>query len=301
MENKSFIAKYAKLLVILAVFCGSASGPIATIISCPPLMIGFGRLTIALPFFAIPVFRNPEKRRMLKEMDKEQFFTTMATGIFLFLHFFCWFSAVKHTNVSAAAVLASFHPIVVLLLTIFVYKKKVPGKAIIAIIIALAAGAYLMCSDFSAFSDGNLMGKLLALGAGIFMGIYFAVGGRVRPKMDGSVYVMLIFFWCWVCFTIACIVTGTPVLGYTAMDYIGIIALAFVCQIGSHAMFNLCMGHVDSLYVSAWESMDPVTSTILAVIIASQIPSITEVICCVIVVAALLAYTRYSAEGENNV
>ena len=84
MENKSFIGKYAKLLVILAVFCGSASGPIATIISCPPLMIGFGSLTIALPFFAIPVLRNPEKRQMLKAIDKEQFFTTMATGVFLF-------------------------------------------------------------------------------------------------------------------------------------------------------------------------------------------------------------------------
>ena len=295
MENKSFISKYAKILVIIAVFCGSASGPIATIISCPPLMIGFGRLTIALPFFAIPVFRNPEKRQMLKEMDKEIFFTTMATGVFLFLHFFCWFSAVKYTNVSAAAVLASFHPIVVLILTIFVYKRKVPGKAIVAILIALAAGAYLMCSDLSAFSDGNV----LALGAGIFMGIYFAVGGRVRPKMDGSIYVMLIFFWCWVCFTIACIVTRTPIVGYTAMDYLGIVALAIVCQIGAHAMFNLCMGHVDSLYVSAWESMDPVTSTILAVIIASQIPSLKEVICCVIVVAALIAYSRFEAQGDK--
>ncbi len=299
MENKSFIGKYAKILVILAVFCGSASGPIATIISCPPLMIGFGRLTIALPFFAIPVLRNPEKRQMLKAIDKEQFFTTMATGVFLFFHFFCWFSAVKYTNVSAAAVLASFHPIVVLVLTIFVYKRKVPGKAIIAILIALAAGAYLMCSDLSAFSDGRMIGNVLALGAGIFMGIYFAVGGRVRPKMDGSIYVMLIFFWCWVCFTIACIVTRTPVVGYAAMDYLGIVALAFVCQIGSHAMFNLCMGHVDSLYVSAWESCDPVTSTILAVIIASQIPSLKEVICCIIVVAALIAYSRFEAQGDK--
>lgn len=299
MENNSFLKKYAKILVIIAVFCGSASGPIATIISSPPLMIGFGRLTIALPFFAIPVLRNPEKRQMLKELDKEKFFTTLATGVFLFLHFFCWFSAVKYTNVSAAAVLASFHPLVVLALTVFVYKKKVPGKAIIAILIALAAGAYLMCSDLSAFSDGRMIGNVYALLAGIFMGIYFAVGGRVRSRMDGQVYVMLIFFWCWVCFTIACIVTGTPVLGYSAMDYIGIIALAFVCQIGSHALFNLCIGHVEPLYVSAWESMDPVTSTILAVIIASQFPSLKEVVCCIIVVLALIAYSRFESQGDK--
>ena len=299
MENNSFLNKYAKILVIVAVFCGSASGPIATIISCPALMIGFGRLTIALPFFAVPVLMNPEKRKMLKELDKEKFFITLLTGVFLFLHFFCWFTAVKYTNVSAAAVLASFHPLVVLILTIFVYKKKVPGKAIIAILIALAAGAYLMRSDISAFNEGRMIGNVLALLAGIFMGIYFAVGGRVRSKMDGQVYVMLIFFWCWVCFTIACIVTGTKVIGYSATDYLGIVALAFVCQIGSHALFNLCIGHVEPLYVSAWESMDPVTSTILAVIIASQFPSIKEVICCIIVVLALMAYSRFEAQGEK--
>lgn len=299
MEKKNFLEKYAKVLVIVAVFCGGASGPIAAIVSAPALMIGFGRLTIALPFFAIPVFMNPEKRSMVKELDKEAFFTTMATGVFLFLHFFCWFTAVKYTNVSAGAVLASFHPLVVLVLTIFVYKKHVPGKAIIAIIIALIAGAYLMCSDLSAFSDGRVIGNVLALLAGFFMGIYFAVGGRVRPRMDGSVYVMLVFFWCWVCFSLACIITGTPVTGYPVMDYVGIIALAFVCQIGSHAVWNLCMGHVAPLYVSAWESMDPVAATILAVLIAGQIPSVKEVICCIIVVLALMAYSRFEAQGEK--
>ena len=298
-EKKTFIEKYAKILVIVAVFCGGASGPIAAIVTAPALVIGFGRLTIALPFFAIPVFRDPEKREIVRNLDKETVLTTMATGVFLFLHFFCWFTAVKYTNVSAAAVLASFHPIVVLLLTVFVAKKKVPGKAIIAILIALAAGAYLACSDISAFSDGRMIGNVLALVSGICMGIYFAIGGRVRSKLDGSIYVMLIFFWCWVCFGIACLVTGTPVVGYPATDYLGIIALAFVCQIGSHAVWNLCLGHVDSLYVSAWESMDPVASTILAVIIAGQIPSMKEVICCIIVVAALIAYSRFSAEGED--
>lgn len=299
MENNSFLNKYAKILVIIAVFCGSASGPIATIISSPPLMIGFGRLTIALPFFAIPVLRNPEKRRMVSELDREKFGITLLTGVFLFLHFYCWFTAVKYTNVSAAAVLAAFHPLVVLALTIFVYKKRVPGKAIIAILIALAAGAYLMCSDISAFSDGRMLGNVMALLAGIFMGLYFAIGGKVRSEMDGQVYVMLIFFWCWVCFGIACLVTGTKLTGYALTDYLGIIALAFVCQIGSHALFNLCMGHVDPLYVSAWESMDPVTSTILAVIIASQLPSMKEVICCIIVVVALIAYSRFESQGEK--
>ena len=296
--GEGFIARYVKILVIVAVFCGASAGPIASVIDVPPLAIGFGRLTVALPFFVIPVMTKAEKRRELMELDRKTFLITVVTGIILFLHFFCFISCVKYTNVSVATVLNSFHPLVVLVLSVLVYKKRVPGKAIIAILIALAAGAYMACSDVSAFSDSRMTGNILALLAGIFMGFYFTVGGYARAKMDGSVYVMLIFFWCWLCFGIACIVTKTPLLGYTAKDYLGVVAMGIVCQLGSHALFNLCMGHVEPLYVSAWETMDPAASTVLAVVIAQQIPSVKEVVCCIIVVAALIAYSRFNPQGE---
>ncbi|MBQ7703656.1 MAG: DMT family transporter, partial [Firmicutes bacterium] len=162
MEKKSFIEKYAKILVIVAVFCGGASGPLAAKITASALIIGLGRLTVALPFFAVPALKSPEQREALRKLPRRTVLLCGLTGVFLFLHFVCWFTAVKYANVSAAAVLAAFHPLVVLAITVFVYKKKVPGKAIVAIVIALAAGAYMTCSDLSAFSDGRAIGYILA-------------------------------------------------------------------------------------------------------------------------------------------
>ncbi|MBR5740663.1 MAG: hypothetical protein IKX81_05125, partial [Firmicutes bacterium] len=68
MEKKSFIEKYAKILVIVAVFCGGASGPLAAKITASALVIGLGRLTVALPFFAVPVLRNREKREAMMRL-----------------------------------------------------------------------------------------------------------------------------------------------------------------------------------------------------------------------------------------
>jgi len=299
LEKKSFIARYAKFFVAFAVLCGATSGSFGALITAPVSVIGFWRLIIALPFFAIPVLVNKEKRDLLFGIEKKYLIMSLVSGVFLFLHFFCWFSAVKMTNVASAAVLASLHPLVVLFITIFIAKKKVSWKSIAAIICALLGGAVIMCSDLSVFQGGKLEGNLFAFGAAVFMGIYFAIGGKVRQKVDGSIYVLLVFTSCFVCFTLLNLVTQTTLVGYPKMDYVYMLCLAMICQIGSHAMFNLCMGHVSSLYVSTWEAGDPVFSALVAIVLVRQIPTTIEIIGCVIVVTAILMYNKFEREQES--
>ena len=297
-DKKGFIDKYAKILVVVAVLCGATSGNFGVLISAPPTVIGFWRLLIAVPFFAIPVLAYPGKRQQLARISGKNLLLCFLSGAFLFIHYYTWYSAVKLTNVASAAVLASFHPLVVIFITVFIYRKKISWKSVTAIIVALCGGVLIMCSDCSSFSDGKLSGNLLALAAGIGMGVYFAIGGKVRQEVDGSIYIMLLFFSCWLCFAAVNLATATPVLGYPAMDYVYIICLVFICQIGSHAVFNLCMGKVSSLYVSAWEAGDPVFSTLLAIGMVRQIPTAAEVTGCIIVVLALLAYNKFEQESE---
>ncbi len=296
-EKKSFIDKYAKILVIVAVLCGATSGNFGVLISASPTVIGFWRLTIALPFFAIPIFANADKRKQLLQVSKKELLLSFISGAFLFLHYFTWYSSVKLTNVASAAVLASFHPLVVIFITVFIYRKRISWKSVLAILVALGGGVLIICSDLSTLSGGKLSGNLLALVAGICMGVYFAIGGKVRQSVEGSIYVMLVFASCWICFALSNVFSGTPITGYPTMDYVYILCLAFLCQLGSHAVFNLCMGHVSSLYVSAWETGDPVFSTLFAVIMLHQIPTVIEIIGCIIVVGALLAYNKVEEES----
>ena len=107
-EKKSFIDKYAKILVIVAVLCGATSGNFGVLITASPTVIGFWRLTIALPFFAIPILSNADKRKQLAQVSKKELLLSFISGAFLFLHYFTWYSSVKLTNVASAAVLASF-------------------------------------------------------------------------------------------------------------------------------------------------------------------------------------------------
>lgn len=299
-ENKrGLIAGYARIITVVAVVFGATSGILGSLVDAPSMVTGFWRLTIALPFFIAPILINKEKRDKLRSIGGRDFLWCFVAGAFLFGHFFSWFNAVKFTNVASASVLAALHPLVVLLVTIFVYRKKVSLKSVAAIAVALAGGAIIVGADYSAFAGGSFKGNILAFLAALFMGLYFSVGDSVRKRVDGGTYVLLVFFACWVCFSLGIVFTATPVLGYSASDYAYIIAMTFICQIGAHAVFNMCIGHVSSLYVSTWEAGEPVFATVMAALFLSQVPKGYEIIGCAIVVAALLYYNRQENKREQ--
>lgn len=296
-EKKSFLERYVKIIVVLAVMAGSSSGIFGSVIEAPSMAIGFWRLTLGLPFFAVPVLlRN---RESLKQISKKDYIWTFAAGAFLFGHFFTWFNAVKMTNIASAVVLAALHPLVVLVITVFVLKRKVGRRPIMGIVLALLGGVLIAGLDYRQLTDGNFAGDILAFLAGAFMGIYFAIGNEVRKNVPGSTYVFLVFLSCWICFSVGIIVSGTPALGYSASDYLYIIGLTLVCQIGAHAVFNLCFGYVDSLYVSAWESGESVFAILMGILFLGQIPASWEIIGCAVVVIGLLYYNYYTGLAEK--
>ena len=85
MKSEGFIGKYVKIIVIFAVIAGSSSGIFGKAIEAPSMAIGFWRLTLGLPFFALPVLLG--KRRELKELSLREMSGALLAGVFLFAHF----------------------------------------------------------------------------------------------------------------------------------------------------------------------------------------------------------------------
>lgn len=283
-----------KKIVVLAVIAGSCSSILARMITANAMAIGFYRLVFALPFFAVPLLLN--HRDEFKKISAKEYLWSFLAGLFLFAHFFCWFTAVDNTTIASAAMLAGLHPLVVLIVTILIFKQKVNRKALIGIIIALLGASIIAGNDYS-LSGIALYGDIMALFTAIFMGLYFCVGRVIREKIPSGVYVFLVFASCWVFFTVGMVATGTPFTGYPTTDYLWLIVMAFTCQIGAHAVFNWCMGYVSSLYVSAWETADAVFASVLAVIVLVEIPSIWQLLGGVIVIGGLLYY-NYHDQSE---
>lgn len=297
MQQRSFLERYVKVIVVFAVIAGSASGIFGSVIQAPPMAIGFWRLSFGLPFFAVPFFKTGISE--LNAIPKKSMIFTIMAGVFLFLHFFSWFSAVKLTNIASASVLAALHPLVVVFTTIFIFKRHVGKRALMGIICALAGATMIAGFDYKELAAGDFKGDVLSIAAAIFMGLYFAMGHEARKNISGTTYVFLCFLFCWICFSIGMISTGTPFFGYSSSDWIYILGLTVVCQIGAHAVFNLCMGHVSSLYVSTWESGEAVSATMLAYVFLGQVPEQWQILGMITVVIGLLYYNYYSNLEES--
>ncbi|MBO4235991.1 MAG: DMT family transporter [Firmicutes bacterium] len=287
---EKFLSKYAKILVVLATVLGALSGPLGKAISAPSLAIGFWRLTMGLPFFIIPVFASGYRRNELKDIDTKSLIGAVVAGIFLFIHFYAWFNAVKMTNISSAAVIASLHPLVVVFISIAIYKRKIGIKPIIGIVIALIGAALTAGLDYANLSMTHFTGDMLAVITGLSMGIYYALGDKVRGKVDGAVYVLILFASCWLCFLIAMLASGTSFFDYPSKDWIMLVIMTLACQVGCHALNNLCLGHADSVYVSAWSASEMVFASFFAWLLIGQVPTNWGIIGSIIVIGGLLYY-----------
>ena len=293
---EKFLSKYAKVLVVLATILGSLSGPLGKAITAPSLAIGFWRLTMGLPFFIVSVIGSSYRRKELMSIDRKSLIGAACAGVFLFVHFFSWFNAVKMTNITSAAIFASLHPLVVLFISIAIYKRKIGVKPIVGIVVALIGAAMTAGFDYANLSMEHFNGDMLAIITGICMGLFYAIGDKVRGKVDGAVYVLILFSSCWACFLIAMLASGTSFFDYPRNDWLLLVVMTLTCQIGCHALNNLCLGHADSVYVSSWSSSETVFATFFAWVMIGQVPTTWGIIGSIIVIVGLLYYV-YNSRG----
>lgn len=81
LENKpGLIARYAKIITVVAVVFGATSGILGSLVEAPSMVTGFWRLTVALPFFLVPVLVNNEKRGKLKNVSGRDLFLVPCGG-----------------------------------------------------------------------------------------------------------------------------------------------------------------------------------------------------------------------------
>jgi len=289
LNSPNFFQKHARWVLIFAVMLGSTSGIITRFIDADAMAIGFYRLTFSLPFFLFPSLF--QKRKEFKNIRFKDYVLSLLAGGVLFFHFYTWFQAVTLTTITSAIVLMELHPVVVLFITLFVFRKKVPMSSIAGITIALIGGILVTGGDYSLDST-HFLGDLYALMAAIGLGVYFVLGNMVRVRVPSGLYITLVFGSCWGFFFFGMVLMGIPFTGYSGFDYFYIALMTLLCQIGGHALFNWCLGYVSALDVSTLEIGEIIFAPILAFFFFKEVPEQAQWIGALIVIIGLLYYNN---------
>ncbi|MBN7773061.1 DMT family transporter [Clostridium aminobutyricum] len=283
-------------VVVMAVIAASFSSIFVRLTEAPPIAIGFYRLTFAWPIFAIITFGW--HRAELTGLSRKKVAGCALAGIFLAGHFFSWFTGVGHTSVASATVLAMMHPLIILILSVLLWRERTNKKAIFGVVIAFVGGVIVSGGDYS-ISLSALFGDLMSFLAAFFMALYLITGNKFRTGISAAVYVFLVFSFCWVAFGAGMLITSTPFTGYSFQDIFWIFMMSMVCQIGAHAVFNWCLGYTTALYVATCENLETFIATAMAALLFVEIPTVSQAIGGLIIVAGVMYYTRHEQINAN--
>jgi drug/metabolite transporter (DMT)-like permease len=265
----------------------------------PSLVIAALRLAFAT--LIIAPFAIRRQWHELKALKRSQWALILLSGLFLALHFASWITSLEYTTVASSVVLVTSTPLWVALLLPVTLKEPMARSARVGLVIAMAGAIIVGLSDSCQWNSGQLtcppfmtfvqgrafLGDILALVGAVMAAFYILIGRKLRPSLSllgyifgvyGSAAILLIFM---------VFLSGQSMTGHPIQAYGWSLMLAIFPQIFGHSSFNWALRYLSAGYVSISLLGEPISSTILAMILLNEIPSWLKVMGSVLILAGI--------------
>ena len=276
-----------KIIILIGVFFTSFSSILTRVSEAPSLAIATYRLGITSLLLA-PVFfikHIPE----MKGMDRKTFILCIISGIFLALHFASWISSIRYTSITSSTVLVNTQPVFVVLGSYLIYREKSSFRSIASILAAIVGSVIISLGD-SSMGSNVLYGDFLAVVGAVTVAAYMLIGRYARRNLSVTGYTFIVYTTCTITLLVMSLATSTPLTGYPPRELAIFFALAVVCTLLGHSIFNWGLGHVKPTFVSTAILGEPVLATILAIILLGEVPTLPRLIGGIIVIGGIYSF-----------
>lgn len=228
-----------------------------------PDVAAFYRMLVTVLMLAPFVLFHKGHRRAIAALSPREKGITLLSGTFLSLHFISWFFAVKYTSILSSAVLVNMSP-VFLLAVESLHAKKWPRATEAAGVLIALSGLVILNLPHAGEAAGTIYGNLLAILAAVFLAGYLLCSRSVRPKLQVLPYSFLVYGICTLGIFLWVLAAGRPLAGYTWTDFALFGAMAIVCTLLGHTLFQWALRYIRASALSVWLLGEPVGSAILA-------------------------------------
>lgn len=168
-----------RLLVVLGVAGVSLSAVFVRWSTAPSMILVLYRMCFAAALLApYTLLRHREELGTLK---RREVLLCLVSGAFLGLHFAAYFEALRWTSIASAVVLVDTEVLFVALGSLLVLRKKLPGKAWLAVALAFGGSVVIAMADTAVGADA-VRGDLTALAGAFCMAVYTMIGAVCRKK-----------------------------------------------------------------------------------------------------------------------
>lgn len=278
---------------IVAVSFGSIFARLA---GAPAPTVAALRMVFATLILAPFVLASGSVREEMARFSRAELRLLAVAGLFLALHFFLWIASLSYTGVASSVVFVTTNPLWVALYGVVVLRKRISGVFWIGLAVAMLGGGIIGGRD--AWAGGmRWWGDLLALGGAVAFAGYLIVGARLRARLSLLAYVFPVYACAGVLLSAATIVSGASFAGCGWKCCAVCFAMALVCQIAGHTLFNWALKHLEPGVVAIAALGEPVGASVLALAILRERPTATEIAGGAAILAGIYIVMRMSPEA----
>lgn len=273
------------LLAAIAVAGVSASGPLMAAIAAPALVIAFWRNAAATAVLVPWAVARPPR-----SVGRREVLATVFAGVMLAVHFATWVWSLQLTTVAAATALVCTQLVWVVLID-RLRGVRIPRGVLLGCLVS-GAGVLVVTGVDVTVSREALAGDALAVLGGLGAALYLVAGESARATLSTTHYTVACYGTCAVVLALACLATGTPLLGYDVRVWLLLAAVTVCAQLLGHSLFNHLLAVMSPTVISLVLLLEVPGASLLAAAFLGQWPPAGVVAGLVLVLAGLVVVVR---------
>jgi len=277
---------------MLSVSCGAIFIRLA---SAPALTAAAYRVLWGTLLFAPALALGPA--RELSANIRRDWLQLVLSGTALALHFALWIASLSYTTVASSVLLVDTGPFFIGLASQWFLNKPCHRHFWIGLAVAFFGCLVIFHGDWSQ-SQNSIKGNALALGGAIAFAVYLLAGARARQRLSLVAYVWPVYGAAAVVLVAVCLLSQTPLRGFSPSTYLFLFLLGLIPQCIGHTTYNWSLRWLSPALVALIGLAEPIGASILAFFILHENLTVLKLIGGGIILLGIYWATRPQADKK---
>ena len=240
-----------------------------------PSSIMFYRMVFTLPFLFILNFYLNKKTSFSLKNKKTIFYSAIASMAFTF-DLVLWHYAMDITSVSNATIIVNSAPILIAILSYIFFKEK-PSKGFASSFFITYIGIIGLIIFSNNYLNGKILGDILCLFAALGYAVYLLIISKLGKETALNIIFYTTLF-CSIFALIPMLLESGNKFPTTSFEWKNLFLLAFLCQFVGQFLITYGIANISASSGSIGLLMQPLTATILASFIFSEILNTNQIL-----------------------
>jgi len=278
------------IIQLIATLFLATSGIFVRNISIDPLNVGFYRILFSM-FLLYPMVR-----KNLKTLTRKDWILLILSGAALGGDIAFCNIAFDYTSLANVSVLTNMTSFVVVPVSYFIFKEKVPKMFFPGAILAII-GVVVLIKGKAEIAPSGYLGDFLAIVACIMYALFLLISYRVRDHIDSSTIMFVGGFGGMIATLFPAIAIEGFQLPASFRDFLLILGLAICMQLIGHNLVAYCQGKLSANLTCIIGLTQPVSVALLSWIVFIEVLTLQEWIGIIIVIIGVyLVKMQYKSE-----